>query len=90
MKKAFFKASKLVIFLSFLPISPAFANQLVPISVGNILIFVPVNPSKTNSETITYSYDELGRLIKVDNGNKQQDYDYDDAGNRKSVVTTDH
>ncbi|MDF2176839.1 RHS repeat protein [Aliiglaciecola sp. CAU 1673] len=39
--------------------------------------------------TLTYQYDALGRLIKViDPYNGDRDYEYDAAGNRKSVVAT--
>jgi hypothetical protein len=45
------------------------------------------------TETITYTYDAKGRLIKVVrtgtvNNNVTTDYTYDKANNRKTVVTT--
>lgn len=44
------------------------------------------------SETITYSYDNRGRLVKVVhngsvNNGVQTNYSYDDADNRKNVTT---
>ncbi len=45
------------------------------------------------SETITYTYDARGRLIKVEragsvNNNVNTDYEHDKASNRKKVKTT--
>lgn len=45
------------------------------------------------TETITYTYDELGRLIKVVhsgtvNNGEQVTYTYDPADNRTNVTTT--
>ena len=45
------------------------------------------------SETITYSYDNRGRLVKVVhngsvNNNVQTNYSYDKADNRTNVKTT--
>jgi hypothetical protein len=45
------------------------------------------------AETITYTYDAKGRLIKVVrtgtvNNNVTTDYTHDKANNRKTVVTT--
>jgi hypothetical protein len=45
------------------------------------------------AETITYTYDAKGRLIRVVrtgtvNNNVITDYTYDKANNRKTVVTT--
>lgn len=45
------------------------------------------------TETITYTYDAKGRLIKVVrtgtvNNNVQTTYDHDKADNRKKVTTT--
>ena len=45
------------------------------------------------AETITYTYDAKGRLIKVVhtgtvNNNLTTDYTHDKANNRKTVVTT--
>lgn len=41
-------------------------------------------PAKSDSETFTY--DELGRVIKVDRSSKSTSYTYDDADNRKSKI----
>ena len=45
------------------------------------------------AETITYTYDAKGRLVKVVhtgtvNNNVQITYDHDKADNRKKVITT--
>lgn len=45
------------------------------------------------AETITYTYDELGRLVKVVhsgsvNNGEQVTYTYDPADNRANVTTT--
>ena len=45
------------------------------------------------TETVTYTYDARGRLIKVThtgtvNNNVQTDYTHDKASNRKKVKTT--
>lgn len=44
-------------------------------------------------ETVTYTYDALGRLVKTVrtgtvNDNVQTSYQYDPASNRKQVTTT--
>lgn len=40
------------------------------------------------AENITYTYDDLGRLIKVDYGNGiSKEYKYDDAGNRVELLS---
>ena len=49
--------------------------------------------SATGNETITYTYDARGRLIKVVhtgtvNNNNQACYQYDKADNRTNVTTT--
>jgi len=45
------------------------------------------------SETITYTYDARGRLVKVErtgtvNNNVKSEYEYDKANNRTSVKVT--
>lgn len=40
-----------------------------------------------NSQTLAYEYDALGRLVQVEDGvNGNRIYDYDAAGNRKSLT----
>lgn len=46
-----------------------------------------------SAETITYTYDALGRMVRVEvaggeSGATQQTYEYDAAGNRKRVNAT--
>ncbi|XGC79700.1 RHS repeat domain-containing protein [Bdellovibrio bacteriovorus] len=38
--------------------------------------------SKVPSQTISYSYDKVGRLVSVQNGNIRREYIYDENGNR--------
>ena len=61
------------------------------ISVSVIALMIPCAVSA--AETITYSYDAKGRLVKVVrtgtvNNNVQTQYTHDKANNRKTVVVT--
>lgn len=58
---------------------------------GFTLLAAAVPASAT--ETITYTYDARGRLVKVEhsgtvNNGEKTEYDHDKADNRKSVKTT--
>src|SRR5690606_5020553 len=51
---------------------------------ANISAVIP----RPQTKTLTYTYDALGRLTFVsDTVNGDQDFDYDDAGNRRLVST---
>ncbi|MBX9898592.1 MAG: hypothetical protein K2Y17_12025 [Qipengyuania sp.] len=57
--------------------------------LGATLAAIPVSAA----ETVTYTYDARGRLVKVVhtgtvNNNVQVQYEIDKAGNRKLVTTT--
>ena len=57
------------------------------------LLALFVGSAARPAETITYTYDAKGRLIKVVrtgsvNNNVTTDYTHDKANNRKTVVTT--
>ena len=63
------------------------------ISVSVIALMIPSGAMAT--ETVAYSYDARGRLIKVirsgsaqNNSNVTTDYSHDKANNRKQVITT--
>lgn len=65
------------------------AIALAVVAVGMI---AAISPSFA-SETITYTYDALGRLVKVVhsgtvNNNMQTVYTFDPADNRNSMATT--
>lgn len=56
---------------------------------GGLLITPPLNAA----ETITYTYDARGRLVKVErtgtvNNGEKTEYEHDKANNRKRVKTT--
>ena len=56
-------------------------------ATASVSAALAINPA-TQSKTLTYSYDELGRLTFVtDPANGNRDYDYDNAGNRVRVAT---
>lgn len=59
--------------------------------VGSALVMLPIAAHAT--ETITYTYDAKGRLVKVErsgtvNDNVKTEYQHDDADNRTRVKTT--
>jgi YD repeat-containing protein len=65
------------------------AIALVIVAIGMV---AAISPSFA-SETITYTYDALGRLVKVVhtgtvNNNQQTVYSIDPADNRTNVTTT--
>ncbi len=72
------------------------AYEAVPNTRGNIAYkphssssSITINLPNIEVDKITkYSYDTLGRLINVDDGNNQSEYIYDKAGNRISKATT--
>ena len=58
---------------------------------GAILAMLPIAAQAT--ETVTYTYDAKGRLVKVErsgtvNNGVDTEYEHDDADNRKRVKTT--
>ncbi|MEM9592292.1 MAG: RHS repeat domain-containing protein [Pseudomonadota bacterium] len=66
---------------------------LFSFAAGVFLVLAPVSMVNSQDPTKTYTYDDLGRLTKVeiDNGSQdgeQRDYSYDRADNRQSVVST--
>jgi hypothetical protein len=63
-------------------------NTLIP---AVFLIFTPA--AATAAETITYTYDAKGRLVKVEragsvNNNVKAEYTHDRADNRTNVTVT--
>jgi hypothetical protein len=57
------------------------------------LLMASVAGAAQAAETVTYSYDALGRLISVShagtvNNGQQTSYTYDSADNRTNVTTT--
>jgi len=62
------------------------------IALGIATLSATASSSPMN-ETVNYSYDELGRLVKVENSgtvnnNVVSNYAYDKAGNRTNVKVT--
>lgn len=60
---------------------------------ANLLISICYSQSVQASETVKYTYDAKGRLIKVErtgtvNNNVTTTYEHDKADNRKKVKTT--
>jgi YD repeat-containing protein len=56
---------------------------------GLIIVGMLAIPSLGHAEQVTYSYDDLNRLIKTDYGNGNViDYAYDAAGNRTTQKVT--
>ncbi|WP_298309177.1 hypothetical protein [uncultured Erythrobacter sp.] len=58
--------------------------------IGATIILAATSAASAQQSTETYTYDALGRLVKVQttggaNGGVAQDYTYDDAGNRTNV-----
>jgi Calx-beta domain-containing protein len=55
---------------------------------ASVIIAGFVTPAISAGDTVTYEYDELGRLIKVDRGGAKWPtyYTYDETGNRESVI----
>ncbi len=65
----------------------------VHLLAGVVLALFPVSLTHSQNPTKTYTYDELGRLIKVEIANgsqdgEQRDYTYDDSDNRTNVNST--
>ncbi|MEG3768535.1 RHS repeat domain-containing protein [Alteromonas sp. 14N.309.X.WAT.G.H12] len=74
------------VFIILLISLPAFSVELVPISVGNIIIFVQAADFKDENLKVTFQYDARGRLIQTKNQSDEKiNYEYDDAGNRTRV-----
>jgi YD repeat-containing protein len=66
-----------------------FAQSLTPkwCSIVWIVASLCFSPARAQ-ETVAYEYDDLGRLVRVDYGaGVERQFDYDDAGNRKQVLT---
>lgn len=64
-------------------------RYLLPILAGFVALFASANAA----ETVTYTYDEHGRLVKVErtgtvNNGVKAEYEYDDADNRKRRKVT--
>jgi hypothetical protein len=62
------------------------------IALGIAALSASASPPLMN-ETVNYNYDELGRLVKVEqkgdaNSNALSNYAYDKAGNRTNVSVT--
>jgi hypothetical protein len=62
------------------------------IAIGIAALSVSATPLPMN-ETVNYSYDDLARLVKVEqkgdaNSNAVSNYSYDKAGNRANVNVT--
>jgi YD repeat-containing protein len=58
-----------------------------------LAVMATVSLRADSAETVTYTYDAKGRLVKVvrngtTNDNVQTQYTYDKANNRKTVTTT--
>lgn len=61
--------------------------------LGTCALSVVASSAAMAAETITYTYDAKGRLVKVErngtvNNGKKTEYQYDKADNRKQVKTT--
>ncbi|MEM7344345.1 MAG: hypothetical protein AAF485_08870 [Chloroflexota bacterium] len=86
-----FKASLFILITIFVLTSeglttPANAETSSPLSFVSETIEAPALPpaqevGTSANQTITYSYDGTGRLIKVEYGSKAIDYNYDSSGN---------
>lgn len=68
-------------------------NLLVGTSLAAIIAFVTIPSRALSSETIIYTYDAKGRLVKVErsgsvNNGVQTTYSHDKADNRKNLKTT--
>lgn len=68
-------------------------NLLVGTSLAAVMAAVAIPSPALCSETITYTYDAKGRLVKVErsgsvNNGVQTTYSHDKADNRKNVKTT--
>jgi YD repeat-containing protein len=62
-------------------------NILIVISIFVSAMFIIINSSDTLAADLSYTYDNLNRLTKVDYGNGLTElYTYDAAGNRISMV----
>jgi YD repeat-containing protein len=66
----------------------------VILSFGAAALILAQSTAVSASETVTYTYDAKGRLIKVErsgtvNDGKKTEYEYDKADNRKQVKATD-
>ncbi|WP_137865078.1 MULTISPECIES: RHS repeat domain-containing protein [Pseudomonadota] len=63
------------------------------IAVGVAVLSASASSSAPMNETVNYSYDDLGRLVKVEqkgdaSSNATSNYAYDKAGNRTNVNVT--
>lgn len=72
-----------------------FRQLAIPIlfAILGLSILSATASSPPMNETVNYSYDELGRLVKVENSgnvnnNVVSNYAYDKAGNRTNVKVT--
>jgi YD repeat-containing protein len=64
-------------------------NSRTKVLAGTTFCFLMMAGKLDAGNTITYTYDELGRLTFVtDPLNGNRDYDYDKAGNRRNVATS--
>lgn len=62
--------------------------SLLPMKVAPALLLISLAFSSSVSAETKYTYDKLGRLVKVEYDNNQgTKYFYDAAGNRVSTVT---
>ncbi len=62
-------------------------------SLALVLAGIMLTSAASASETVTYTYDARGRLVKVEragtvNNNVKTEYEHDKANNRKRVKTT--
>lgn len=63
------------------------------IALGLAMLSATASSSSPLNETVNYSYDELGRLVRVEQkgdagSNAVSNYAYDKAGNRANVKVT--
>jgi YD repeat-containing protein len=68
------------------------ANSILKLGVAAVTA-AAIGTSALATETITYTYDARGRLVKVErvgtvNNNEKTEYEHDRANNRKRVKTT--
>lgn len=64
-------------------------SQITILALLFSIALLPISQCWAASKTIIYHYDELGRVIRVeDSANKDRNYYYDDAGNRTSLTTS--
>lgn len=74
-----------IVALSFAAYGYAHANAVV-IVLGDDFFVIPIGAkAPSSSQSLSYEYDALGRLVEVTNAGTTQTYDLDAAGNRMVI-----